>query len=343
MSINQQTRLFPPAKFIYALLFIIILSAAYQIHQYWPELLRLSISWQRKLNHYLTELLQASQTDPLRSGSLLIAISFLYGLLHALGPGHGKLIITTYIATHPTFLRQSVFLSLLASLLQGLVAIVLVSSILILFQLSTKHLHLVSQYSEKLSYAVVIALGLFCCLKAFRQLWRMNKQRRVPARQIRSISTLNPPKMSVMKPKLPTETVELCQCGHQHVVPAQQLPNGIKTQALVVLSMGLRPCSGALLVLLFSYVIGVYQWGIAAAMAMAIGTALTICTIAFFVYFLRDIAVRLAQKRRFSFSPYWGIAIGLCAGLIFILLGLLMFQSLSVGEMGSPLLSPRRS
>lgn len=339
MPINKQ-RPFSKSKIISSLILILLISVIYQIYQHWQVLLQISVSWQKQLNHSLTELLQATSQDPLQSGFLLIAISFLYGVLHSVGPGHGKLIITTYIATNPTRLKQSVILSLLSSLLQGLVAIVLVSTILIIFQFSTRHLNLVSQYSEKLSYGFVILLGVLCCIKALRQLSRIRKQRQARLPQIRAISPLNRTQAFVMQPQLQVNSI--CDCGHQHVVSPQQLPISLKTQAIVVFSMGLRPCSGALLVLIFSYVIGVYEWGIMAAMAMALGTALTICTIAFFVYFLRDIAVRLAQKQGFSFSPYWRIVLGLSAGLVFILLGLLMYQSLALGEMGSPLVSPRR-
>lgn len=304
-------------------------------------LLQISVSWQKQLNHSLTELLQATSQDTLHSGLMLISISFLYGLLHAVGPGHGKLIITTYIATNPTRLKQSVILSLLSSLLQGLVAVILVSAILVIFQLSTRHLNLVSQYSEKLSYGFVILLGLLCCFKAFRQLWKINHKSKAQALRVRTVSPLNTTQAFVMSP--PYQSDAICNCGHQHVISPQQLPISLKTQAIVVFSMGLRPCSGALLVLIFSYVIGVYQWGIIAAMAMALGTALTICTIAIFVYFLRDTAMYLAKKQGFTFSAYWGIIIGFCAGLVFILLGLLMYQSLAIDGMGSPLLSPRQT
>lgn len=322
-----------------ALFLVVIAGVSYQIYQYWPLWLKTSVVWQRQLNLSLTELLQATREQPFQAGLLLMGISFLYGLLHAIGPGHGKLIITTYIATQPTQLKQSVILSLLASLLQGLVAIILVSVILIIFQLSTRHLHMVGQYSEKLSYAFVILLGVLCCFKALRQWWKIRQKNITSALKIHSFATLNSKPNAVIKPLSSVEPV--CGCGHQHVPSHHQLQSNLKTQAIVVLSMGLRPCSGALLVLLFSYVIGVYQWGILAALAMAVGTALTICAIALFVYCMRGVATQIAKSKGFAWSPYWGIAISLCAGLLFILLGILMYQSLILSEVVSPLLSPR--
>ena len=57
---------------------------------------------------------------------------------------------------------------------------------------------------------------------------------------------------------------ENCGCGHAHLPSAGQMV-GKKTQALVVFSMGMRPCSGAIMMLLFAKVIGVYAWGVASA------------------------------------------------------------------------------
>ena len=76
-----------------------------------------------------------------------------------------------------------------------------------------------------------------------------------------------------------------CGCGHKHVASDSEIAAATtwKTQFAVVAAMGMRPCSGAILVLLFSKVIGVYGWGILAAMAMAAGTALTISGIALLV------------------------------------------------------------
>ncbi|MBR7487218.1 nickel transporter, partial [Klebsiella pneumoniae] len=80
-------------------------------------------------------LLQAVAENPAAAGLSLLGFSFAYGILHALGPGHGKVVITTWLATHPSKLKSSIGLTLAASLLQGLVAIVLVVVVLTLLRL----------------------------------------------------------------------------------------------------------------------------------------------------------------------------------------------------------------
>ena len=66
---------------------------------------------------------------------------------------------------------------------------------------------------------------------------------------------------------------------------------------MIILSMGMRPCSGAIMVLLFSKVIGVFYWGIASALAMAAGTSLTITSLALLVHSFRSLAVRLSGNQ----------------------------------------------
>ena len=101
--------------------------------------------------------------NPSAAGFSLLAFSFIYGVLHALGPGHGKIVITTWLATHPAKLKSSIMLTLAASLLQGVVAIALVVVVLTLLQLPARQLHLSSFWLEKGSYLLVGALGLLLC------------------------------------------------------------------------------------------------------------------------------------------------------------------------------------
>lgn len=98
----------------------------------WPQVLLQSAVWQRSLNLELSQLLQAVADNPSAAGLSLLGFSFVYGVLHALGPGHGKIVITTWLATHPSKLKSSIALTLAASLLQGMVAIVLVVVVLTL-------------------------------------------------------------------------------------------------------------------------------------------------------------------------------------------------------------------
>ncbi|MGS9184174.1 nickel/cobalt transporter, partial [Salmonella enterica subsp. enterica serovar Infantis] len=77
----------------------------------WPQVMLKSALWQRDVNQQLSALLNAGATHPERAGGSLLLLSFMYGLLHALGPGHGKVVIATWLATHPSNLKSSIVLT----------------------------------------------------------------------------------------------------------------------------------------------------------------------------------------------------------------------------------------
>lgn len=265
------------------LLALITAGAVLLLWHFWPQILLQSVLWQKTLHQQMTWLLQQVAARPGPAGISLMLFSLLYGVLHALGPGHGKVVITTFLATHPARLKTSLKLTLLAALLQGIVAIGLVTLMLVILQTSSRTLHLSSFWLEKSSYLLVMALGGGIGWRALRILWRLRTSR--PGLPI---STLRPHQHD-----------HTCRCGHTHVPEAHQIAQAVswRTQALVVASMGLRPCSGAIMMLLFAKVIGVYLWGVVSALTMASGTALTVSAIGLLVQRSRALALRLSQKR----------------------------------------------
>lgn len=263
--------------------FLIVCAVAfYSLWHYWPQIILNSAMWQKSINQQMSGLLREVAENPARAGWSLLSFSFVYGVLHALGPGHGKVVITTWLATHPSRLKSSLKLTFAASLLQGLVAIGLVTLVLGILALPSRQLHMSSFWLEKGSYLLVGILGLMLCGRAVGKLRRILRK---PAR----FTSFTPHHVHHEK----------CGCGHQHLPTEQQLDAGEdwRARAMIVLSMGMRPCSGAIMVLLFSKVIGVYTWGIASALTMAAGTSLTISGLALLVHSFRKLAVRLSGNK----------------------------------------------
>jgi len=264
------------------LLFMVMaVLGALWLWQAWPQVVMRSALWQREVNIQMSTLLKAVAENPTKAGGTLLLFSFVYGVLHALGPGHGKVVITTWLATHPSKLKPAIGLTLASSLLQGLVAILLVVVVLSLLALPARQLHLSGYWLEKGSYLLVGVLGLLLCWRALKRL-----------RQL-----LHAPKFRAFTPHHVHH--DNCGCGHQHLPTQSQLQNGgdWRARLVIVLSMGMRPCSGAIMVLLFSKVIGVFAWGVASALAMAAGTSLTISGLALLVHGFRQLAVKISGKR----------------------------------------------
>lgn len=303
------------------LFFILLVLGAQTVWHYWPQLLMQSVVWQKGLHQEMAALLQQVKAAPQQAGVALMLFSLSYGVLHALGPGHGKVVIATYLATHPARLKSSLKLTFAASLVQGLVAIALVTLVLVVLQLSSRQLHQSSFWLEKGSFILVILLGVLLSWRAIKRLFQAVKAMRPrPALRINSVQPL--PAGHVHS--------EHCGCGHRHLPSDEELQagNDWRTKTAIVLAMGLRPCSGAILVLLFSKVIGVFTWGVLSALAMALGTSLTISGLALLVHYSRKLAIRISRQRAPAAwsAVAWG-ALALAGGLILLFAGMLLYVS----------------
>ena len=295
-----------------ALFLLLTVCGSLWLWQAWPQVMMKSIIWQREVNQQMSGLLKAVAENPTKAGGSLLAFSFIYGVLHALGPGHGKIVITTWLATHPSKLKSSIGLTLASSLLQGGVAIALVVVVLSLLQLPARQLHLGSFWLEKGSYALVGVLGLILCWRALKKLRAL----------------LQKPTFKTFTPHHVHD--EHCGCGHQHLPTQEQLQNGDDWRArlMIVLSMGMRPCSGAIMVLLFSKVIGVFGWGMLSAMAMAAGTSLTISSLALLVHSFRQLAVKLSgNKTPVLWRQVGWTTLALAGGVILLVAAVTMWMS----------------
>ena len=280
--------------------------------QVWPQVMLKSVIWQREVNQQMSSLLKSVAANPAQAGGTLLLFSFVYGVLHALGPGHGKVVITTWLATHPSKLKSSIGLTLAASLLQGLVAIALVVVVLSILQLPARQLHLSSFWLEKGSYALVGVLGLLLCWRALKKLRAL----------------LRKPKFTAFTPHHVHH--DGCGCGHQHMPDPERLArdDDWRARLVIILSMGMRPCSGAIMVLLFSKVIGVFAWGMASALAMAAGTSLTITSLALLVHAFRSLAVKLSGNKTPTLWRQVGWStLALAGGIILVVAAVVMWGS----------------
>ena len=305
-----------------AIFLLLLAGGIFLLIHYWPRILLSSIIWQRELHQELAGLLRQVKENPMQSGMTLAGFSLIYGVIHAIGPGHGKIVITTYLATHPSRLKSSLKLTFASAIVQGLVAILLVSVVLGVLQLSSRQLHQSSFWMERGSFILVILLGVLLCWRALKRVWQTIKSLRpAPAMKIHSLSPMG------------SETHvhdEHCGCGHQHVPSDQQLQAGgdLRTQIAIVLAMGLRPCSGAIMVLLFSKVIGVYSWGVISAITMAIGTSLTVSLIGVLVFYSRELAVKLSATRTpAAWQRITWSLLALTGGIVLLVAGVLLYST----------------
>ena len=100
----------------------------------------------------------------------LIGLSFLYGIVHALGPGHGKAIISAYVLADGRRLRQGLVLAWAASALQALMAITLVTAVVLVFGAAARETQATTLVLERLGYGLVVLIGFVLSGGALRRM-----------------------------------------------------------------------------------------------------------------------------------------------------------------------------
>ncbi|WP_109078408.1 zinc transporter permease subunit ZevB [Aggregatibacter kilianii] len=319
------------SRLFYSILFVILVLAIIYL---FPWLFKQVALWQREFNQLMSGYLREIKQQPVYAGSLLISVSFLYGVFHALGPGHGKFIIAGYLATHRTKLARSMQITFFSSLTQGLVAISAVSIVVLLLQLSSAYFNLSQLWLERAAYGLVILLGLTWCWKSGKAIYKQHRQtkKKLQINKIQSAATNEMRIGSLIAEKSAVGILSVfstdhaehyanCGCGHQHVPDPDRLnqSTNIKESLLIIFSIGMRPCSGAIFVLFLAYMLDLYGWGMAATLAMSFGTGITLSAFALLVRYARSTAVKMGQWYRLPFANVNAEALMKClAGIILI-------------------------
>jgi nickel/cobalt exporter len=254
----------------------------------------------------------------------LLAISFAYGIFHAAGPGHGKAVISSYLVANQETARRGIVLSFASALMQALVAVLIVGICAWLLNATAKTMCGAEKVIEIASYALIAAFGA-------RLVWTKGGgfMRALQAPQVVPQPALA---MAAAAPHHDHAGhghdhhhdhahaqahahvahhdhehghhdhghdhahVHDEHCGHSHGPTPSELagPGGWRRGFGAIFAVGIRPCSGAILVLVFALAQGLFWAGIAATFVMGLGTAITVATIAVIAVSAKDLARRLS-------------------------------------------------
>ena len=190
---------------------LLVVSLCLVIH-HWADFVQFCINMQIYMHRSLITYLLQQREHQYRGGVMLALGSFAYGFLHSIGPGHGKFVITTYLATHRQQLPRSLLVTLLGSLLQGLMAILFVLILAITFNFSMGDLSLSRYWVEKGSAVFIACFGLILLWRASGlQLHRAVMARPLAFRILKSSSVL--PSAAASQEHRHNGQ---CDCGHRH-------------------------------------------------------------------------------------------------------------------------------
>ncbi|MDD1527563.1 nickel transporter [Bradyrhizobium sp. WBOS7] len=272
---------------------------------------------QSEFYRQMSSTIRAAKSDGSAVWTLLF-ISFAYGIFHAAGPGHGKAVIASYLVANRETARRGIALSFASALMQSLVAILIVGISARVLNATAKTMCKAEGVIEIASYALIALFGL-------RLVWLKGRT------FIRALQAAQPVPAIAGVPHHHDhhhhhdahdhhdhghdhhhdhghahahahhghDHVHDEHCGHSHGPTPSELsgPGGWQRGFAAILTVGIRPCSGAILVLVFALAQGLFWAGIAATFLMGLGTAITVAAIAVVAVSAKDIAARLSAGR----------------------------------------------
>jgi nickel/cobalt exporter len=302
----------------------------------------------------LAGMLRAAKTNGSAYWGLL-GVSFIYGIFHAAGPGHGKAVISSYLLANEETWRRGVVLSFASAVLQSFTAIFIVAIAAFVIGATAKMMGATVRGVEIVSYLLIILVGA-------RLLWVKGKAFR------RALHKMTPNGMHELGEahasgghahKGPADHVrphEAQPCGahadhdhghghhhddadsvlpwgHAHGPEPEELagPGGWQRGLSTVIAVGLRPCSGAIIVLVFALAQGLFWAGVASTFVMGLGTAITVAGIALFAVGAKSLAKRFATGRAgFGTLVLCGFEVG--AACLVILVGVALLTGYMASE-----------
>ncbi|RBP17304.1 ABC-type nickel/cobalt efflux system permease component RcnA [Roseiarcus fermentans] len=259
------------------------------------------IAAQSRLTHLMAEQVHALHSDPSAFWGLA-ALGLGYGVFHAAGPGHGKALIASYMMANESALRRGVVMAFLAALLQAIVAILLVGAAALIVHATASQMNAAADWLSVASSAGVAAIGLWLCWRkggalvaALRE--RFERREALAAAPVfagiawearpRALSAAAPYRAAE-----PGAAADLCCAPDAAAISG---PLTWREAAGTVIAAGSRPCSGAILMLVFALAQGVFPAGIAATFAMALGVAVTTASLAAMASAAKAVAMRFAS------------------------------------------------
>jgi ABC-type nickel/cobalt efflux system permease component RcnA len=283
--------------------------------------------WQSQFYKQLTTAVRAWKADGLQAWWLL-ALSFAYGVFHALGPGHGKAILSAYVVANRETLRNGAILAFVSSLVQALVAIALVGIAAGILNVTGAMLNEVTAWLELGAYGLLVLLGAWLVYKHVLRplLGVVGRYRREHGAHQNGHHHHHDHEHGHDHHHHGHE--DAC-CGHSHFPAPEQVAGRLSWRKAwgAVLAIGLRPCSGAILVLVFALSQQFFLAGVAAALAMGLGTGITVATLA-----LTSLSVSRAMEsagggQQRPWGRWVGHTLQAGAALLVFFFGLLLFTA----------------
>jgi ABC-type nickel/cobalt efflux system permease component RcnA len=254
--------------------------------------------------------IRAAKTDGTAVWALF-GLSLAYGVFHAAGPGHGKAVISSYLVANQETWRRGIILSFASAMLQAAVAVAIVAVAAGVLNVTAQVMNRAVYWIEVVSFSLIAAIGLWLTLVKGRAFLAALQERFAPRPALAAAASVVAPAHDHHHHGDHGHDHGHAfhadghahghdeHCGHSHGPEPRDLagPGGWKRGLAAIVAVGLRPCSGAILVLVFTLAQGIFWVGIASTFIMGLGTAISVAVIATLTVTATDVAVKFARAR----------------------------------------------
>jgi ABC-type nickel/cobalt efflux system permease component RcnA len=267
------------------------------------------MEWQRRIHEMMTDNISALQGgQSLAALWWLLLVSFGYGVFHVLAPGHGKVIVASYFLGNKAHWLEGVWAGLIMAVGHTITAIAIVVVLYFALGLTQFHVLANAKYLELIGYGLIALIGLWMLFRAFKT----------------------------------TPGCHSCghdhghdhHHGHHHHEHAHDHDHGHKHDGRGLFAVtSLVPCSGSMIILLFTVANNVLWAGILAVIAIALGMWITVTVIGIASIFMRRFI--LGDEEKLSGVRLYAMRIiGIAGALLIMATGSLLFAGTLYGMGG---------
>jgi nickel/cobalt transporter (NicO) family protein len=248
----------------------------------------------------------------------ILLISFLYGVFHALGPGHGKMVTTSYFAANRARVAQGLTMSGMIAVIQAMSAIVIVGVLAVALEIGQRRTVAAVTYIEAASSALILGLGLWIAWGGV-----VGRGCRHDHGPVGHGPVGHGPGVPAHDHKHDHAHDHAHDHGHGHGTAPTASVGSMFSAALAA---GIRPCTGAILVLLFTLSQGIFEIGVISAFVMSLGVFLVIAAIGVGTILVRR-TVATTAKPSTAVANLAHRAAGIGGGLVIVGFGALLLSA----------------
>ena len=249
--------------------------------------IRIISSVQHKLNDKISTLaLTIKEEKSKKPIFIIMVITFIYGMLHALGPGHGKTVTFSYFLSQRAEIRKGIVVGSIIGLLHALSAITIVLILYFIIKQSflSTSIEDLRRIIKLISYGIIIVIGLFLVIKSI---------------------------------------IDLKKNSHSEENDIQQMGNN-RSIIPFALAIGITPCTGAVIVLLFAISMDIIAIGIISTLIMGLGMTTTISLVGVSTILTKKGIVKLVASTG-KVNVFFHHASSIVGSMLLLLLGILLF------------------